>query len=964
MADEVAPSVDELISKGDSVLTANDHYRTYEIKGGAAEFSCRHLHIRMASDTRLVSIKHLPDGKELLSANSPSLGFHLIGRNAKPIPFSSLHKLEGNTYMVVSKHGSQKVIFKVIESDDYIAFRIKSLVGIPKSSNYTLSFGVVGDHRLRPMPLDYMTFFNGHDPLDRKFPVKWPALWMGTENYLGEKLPRGGFALYYDDGDEAEDEIFMSIWANEKLPHPKVEYDWNIAGVKRWMKSWTETFSDRSSFWYSHVKGRDEFDRLLPHIDKMGIKEVHFYHWTWHDSAHHCRVKKDGFFPNGREDLVEFAQALYEGNKSLSLHYNWCEIDKEDPVFVGTKPRKDFADWGSGTIAKSIGKNDQTIYFVPREGVELPSREWHDQPAPALNHWVHYNFIHINDEIIKFDEVLNTEGKVWVMRNCTRGFGSTKPAAHAKNTPAKGLLANYGFQYIPKTHSPLFYEMINEQADLWNETQMTNMNYDGANPHYWSGASGIQIRIWLQEAYKRFDHPTFYDTGHGCQLWGHFEHYMNVFKKAEPIRMGFRGDMGVRPRTACISRAAATVDEAHLRMAQVASVKHSDFSMHIPLHYPSDWEQYGRFEELVKLVRDWKDISPKLSDSQRNRIRQTMELPLNRGFTSKMVWYLKKEDGKTKIYPQKNPLTRRAGDVKWGCQGGEVGWLTPQQYIKFGDSLELENPFQEQAPQFTLRVMSAMDPKSEENIGLFEDFDEISNPTEMKLKKADDGLEIHFDNRQRQTFNGKGNPMLATWKKSLDLRQHRGIGMLITGDKSGAVVLLRSGGKRDYAVKIDFEGEKYIEIPNGEAYWAGSDWGGPHKCGVAKDNYMPKQMHIGLGYVPANINVKVKIRKIKALKESSASVENPKIILNNSQGSLTIKGSVKTSQYLDYRGGENAKLYNENWNLISELPVEKKSYSAATGYQKFKVSSSSKSNKVWVSTRFITEGEPIVVDHN
>ena len=964
LAKDVAPSVNELIASGDSVLTANNHYRTYEIKGGAAEFSCKHLRLRIAANTRLVSIKHLPDGKELLNPASPSLGFYLIGRNAKPIAFTSLHKLEGDSYMVVSKRGSQKVIFSVIESEDYIAFRIKSLVGIPKSSNYTLAFGINGDHRLRPMPLDYMTFFNGWDPLDRKFPVKWPALWMGSENYLDEKLPRGGFALYYDAGEQEEDDILMKIWANEKLPHPKVEYDWDIAGVKRWMKNWEETFADRSSFWYSHVKGRDEFERLLPHIDKMGIKELHFYHWTWHDSAHHCRVKKDGFFANGREDLVEFAQALNKSNRSLSLHYNWCEINKDDPIFVGTKPRKDFADWGSGTLAKSIDADEQTIYFIPEKGLELPSREWHDQPAPALNHWVHYNFIHVNDEIIKFEQALNTEGKVWVLRNCTRGFGSTKPAAHTKGTSAKGLLANYGSQFIPKTHSPLFYEMINEQADFWNETQMTNMNYDGANPHYWSGANGIQIRIWLQEAYKRFDHPTFYDTGHGCQLWGHFEHYMNAFKKAEPIRMGFRGDMGVRPRTASLSRAAATVDEAHLRMAQVASVKHSDFSMHLPLHYPSDWEQYGRFEELVQLVRDWKDISPKLSDSQRKRIRQTMEPPLNRGFTSKMVWWLKKEDGKTKIYPQKNPLTRRKGDVKWGCQGGEVGWLTPQQYIKFGDSLELENPFQKQAPQFTLRVMSKMDPKDHENISLFDRFEEITNPTEMKLSKAENGLTIDFDNRKKSTFNGKGHPMLATWKKSLDLRQHRGIGLMVKGDNSGAILLIRSGTKRDYAIKIDFKGEKYIEIPNGEAYWAGSDWGGPHRCGVAADNYMPKQMQIGLAHVPANTNVNITVHNIKALKEHVEIVRNPRIVLNGGKGSLTVKGSIKSGQHLDYRGGKTAQQYDKNWNLIADLPVEKDSYLIERGYQKFQVTADNNPDKIWLSTRFLTEGKPIIVEHD
>jgi len=961
-AERNEPTVDDIIASGDPVLTANDHYRTYELEGGAAEFSCDNLRVRIAANALVVSIKRLPDGKELLNRSTPSLGFHLIGRDAEPIPFASLKKLKDNNYMVVSKYGSQKVIFSVAESSRYIAFRIESLIGIPRSSNYTMAFDIRGDHRIRPMPLDYMTFFYGHDPLDRSFPVSWPALWMGNENYLGETLPRGGFALYYDGSDAEEDEVLAHIWANENLPHPKVDYEWDVAGVRRWMGDWTRTFADRSSFWYSHVKGRDEFERLLPHINRMGLREIHFYHWTWHDSAHHCRVKKGGFFPNGRKDLVDFAQRLDSLGKNLSLHYNWCEINKEDPIFIGRTPRKDLADWGSGRLGESISRDDTTLFFIPDPGVELPSREWHDQPPPALNHWVHYNFIHVGDEIIRFEEALNTEGRMWLLRGCTRGVGSTESAAHAQGTVAKGLLANYGARYIPRTFSPLFHEMIREQAELWNDTQMSNMNYDGANPHYWSGANGIQIRVWLEEAYKQFDHPTFYDTGHGCQLWGHFEHYMNAFKKVEPVRMGFRGDMGVRPRTASLSRAAATVDEAHLRMAQVASVKHSDFSMHIPLHYPSDWEQYGRFDELVELVRNWKDVSPRLSDSQRQRIRKTMEPPLNRGFTSEWVWWLRKEDGVTKIYPQKNPMTRRGGDVKWGCMGGEVGWVTPQQYITFGQSLELENPFHQQPPQFTLRVISKFDYQAADNIPLFTDLEHISNPTEMKLTKAANGLAIEYDNSGRGVLDGKQAPLLATWKQSLDLTRHRGIGMMVKGDRSGAILLIRSGTMvRDYPVKLDFEGERYIEIPNGEVYWAGSDWGGPHRCAAASDSYKPQRLQIGIGFVPANTKVSVSVHGIKALKEIAAVVDDPGIVLNDGDGNLVVKGTLRSGQWLDYRGGDTAKLYDENWNPIADLPVTTTNYHVGTGFQRFQVTAGNEPEHVWVSTRFITEGTPIIV---
>jgi len=293
--------------------------------------------------------------------------------------------------------------------------------------------------------------------------------------------------------------------------------------------------------------------------------------------------------------------------------------------------------------------------------------------------------------------------------------------------------------------------------------------------------------------------------------------------------------------------------------------------------------------------------------------------------------------------------------------GGEVGWVTPQQYITFGQSLELENPFHQQPPQFTLRVISKFDYQAADNIPLFTDLEHISNPTEMKLTKAANGLAIEYDNSGRGVLDGKQAPMLATWKKSLNLTHHRGIGMMVNGDNSGAILLIRSGNNRYYPVTIDFQGERYIEIPNGEAYWAGSAWGGPHRCGAARSNYKPSQMQIGLGFVPTNTNVSLTISGIKALKETEAVVEDPQIILNDGKGSLTVKGTVKSSQWLDYRGGDTAKLYDENWNPIADLPVTTTNYHVGTGFQGFQVTAGNEPEHVWVSTRFTTEGTPIIV---
>jgi len=958
-----------VIESDDIVLKANVHYQAQSLQGQAAEFACRGFRMRMAADSRVVSLTHQPDGRELLDPAGKSPGFYMSdGPGGARIAFGNLYKLSDTLFMVTTprtgyRQESQKIVFSVTNGENYLAFRILELIGIPTTANYQIFFDLAGGPDLRAAPLDYMTFsnFNADHSDDRRLPVSWPAPWVRGQDHKGEKIPLGGFALYVRSGAADEDETLTHIWVNEGLPHPKVDWAWDAAGVKRWMDLWVKEFSDRSAFWYSHPKDPGEIDRLLPYLEKMGVKEFHLYHWTWQDPYGHCRVARNAFFPNGREDLIELANRLRGLGINLSLHYNFCEIPLSDPVRIGTTPSRHLAAWGAGSLARAIDPEADTIYFKPDRGTELPSRENHQQVPPALDAHMHYNFLRIEDEIVRFRDALNSNGETWELVGCERGVGTTEPAAHADGAQAEGLIAPFGIMFSPATYGPLFDEMVHELTDLWNEGQLRNIEYDGTNPAYWSGAAGTQYRRWLGQTYGQFDHPTWFGTGSHYQRWGHFEYWFNASRITQPVRLGFRGDMGVRPRTASLSRAAATMDEAHARMSQVAAVNGNEFGMSLPLHYPSDWERYGRFEEMVDAVVNWKSASRMLTDEQRRKIRDTLKPPLTRGFCSDIVWWLRKEDGETRIYPQKNPLVRRSGDVMWGNNGGEVGWITPEQYIRFGDSLELENPFAEQPPMFTLRVMSRTDCADKDNIDLFTDIAAIRNPTEMKVERDGRALRLSYDNAGSNDVDARDGSLLAACPGDLDLSGHRALGLWIVGDGSGATLVVRVAPHRDYAVKLDFDGKRYVEIPNAEAYWTDANWGGPNRSQAAAFNYKPHEIGIGFGHVPAATKVSVVVEAIRALKEHESTVERPVIAIDGKRR-LTVQGNVSTSQWLDYRGGETAALYDQDWNKLADLPVVPEDYAAGTGWHTFTVSAERVLPNTWMAVRFITEGDPIAVE--
>ena len=150
-----------------------------------------------------------------------------------------------------------------------------------------------------------------------------------------------------------------------------------------------------------------------------------------------------------------------------------------------------------------------------------------------------------------------------------------------------------------------------------------------------------------------------------------------------------------------------------------------------------------------------------------------------------------------------------------------------------------------------------------------------------------------------------------------------------------------------------------FEIPNGEAYWADAAWGGPQNSEAGRFSYQTDWFKLGFGKIPPRTSAKAKVEGLKALKEQPSELKNPTVRVE--QGSLTIEGTVKTGEYLEYVGRDDASVYDKNWNRLRQLPVRRREYVMPTGWHKLSVVSESSSARPWLSVRFITEGEPLVV---
>ncbi len=147
--------------------------------------------------------------------------------------------------------------------------------------------------------------------------------------------------------------------------------------------------------------------------------------------------------------------------------------------------------------------------------------------------------------------------------------------------------------------------------------------------------------------------------------------------------------------------------------------------------------------------------------------------------------------------------------------------------------------------------------------------------------------------------------------------------------------MLRLPAIRDYVVKLDFQGKRYFEIPNGEVFWAGADWDGPIRCDATAFDYHPNWFKPGFGSVPPQRDAKVTVEGIKALNEIPSASVNPVIHVDGS--ALRITGTVKIDEILQHEGRTTATLCDTNWNKIADLPVRADNYVMPTGYHKITV---------------------------
>jgi len=649
--------------------------------------------IRILNDGTFASFKY--KGRELLTPGKEPSGFQVCGFNheTKRMETYPLGNIRFDGEKLTAQNGSYGIRFDVAQDDHYIAFRINEVVGFNPDDLTWHRFRGFFESGVEAFPLDYMT------NCERQWgaiKANWNWAWG-----RGKDLPKGGFAFIASDTDEEYDEALCRIWANEKLPHSKVEGEWDVAAVKRWMAEWQEQNKDRSRMLLS-ASSMDDLFYLADIAEDLDIKEIYLHTDTWR--GEYWPLKR-GFltvnpkvFPKGEEDFQRFSDYLKKKDIGIAIHTVSCSIANHDPDYSEPKPDRRFAKWITGTLAQPISATDTTIYFQPPEGAELPMNLTRAVTGPEhVDSWNNYKSIRIGDEFMGVGEFTDTDKPIWVLEKVWRN--KAKATDHEQGEAVVGLIRPYNKVYTAGANTDMMEEVARRYAEFCNRNGVTHCEQDAGEIHCSEQPWGYSK--FAQYVYQHLDHMVTSNNSGAQPMPSQLEYQ---FKKSKNVLKSRKGG-GISMILDKPSRVATGPYDNSCSLSGAAANGARNFGIGKPEAMFGITREilagHGLTDTFIQNLRDWKMVTSLLNEEQRKRLGHRPIRQHNYGATHE-VYDIASTSSGYQITPMQ--LMRRPTDSPWGV-GIEYGIVAPRQYLLTGEKMSLNNPFSACEPEFIIRVL-------------------------------------------------------------------------------------------------------------------------------------------------------------------------------------------------------------------------------------------------------------------
>jgi hypothetical protein len=455
-------------------------------------------------------------------------------------------------------------------------------------------------------------------------------------------------------------ETIGEIELAEGLPHPMID------GV------WGKVSPGATAAYLIVGFGEDTIDQAIAITKLAGLK--YLYHGGPFSTWGHFELNPSQF-PHGwagMKDCVEKAKA--QGVR-LGVHTLSNFITTNDP-YVTPVPDDRLAKVGSSVLTADI---DAAQTEIP---IEDP--KWFNQMKNNT-----LKTVQIGKELVRYESV--SEQAPWRLLGCRRGVYQTQAAAHAQGD-AVAKLMDHGYKVF-LTNTELSLEVARRIADLFNQTGLMQISFDGLEGNWSTGMGQYGRTLFVETWWDNLRDDLRTGINDASNPGHYFWHIYTRMNWGEPWYAGFRESQtdyrlknqeyfsrNLMPRMLgwFNMTGQTSIEDAEWLLARAAGFD-AGFALNTSLGVI---QNNGLGESILKTINAWETarMSGAFSESQKLRlqdIRQEFHLEA----VNARSWNL---------YPVYSSKHTFAEQVQPG-QPSETTW-------------ELDNPYAAQALQFILQV--------------------------------------------------------------------------------------------------------------------------------------------------------------------------------------------------------------------------------------------------------------------
>jgi len=656
-------------------------------------------------------------------------------------------------------------------------------------------------------------------------------------------------------------------------------------------------------------------DSIIDYAKAGGLGYIVVYDWDWEGTYGTYPINRK-YFPNGDAGLKVVSDKIHSAGLKFGMHNLDLVVDKTDAL-VHPVPASGFLMYPDRrrTLATAIGLADTFIPTTTSPAGLL---------AKADKSRFHGRDLRIGDEIVTYDDLQTTPP--YGFTGCKRGAHGTVAAAHPAGVPVDNFAEFINF-YLPDIKSDLYDRVAKGEAGSLNKFGFDFIYPDGNFENLTDWPEQPKWYIYNLEVSKLFGYTQrevlFAHTPSDDYSW-------HIFSRGNTVDFVFSGIKehfdreSVEGRKWCVDNLQPFEFGwfgfmAHSEEALATRPREMEYAWSKALAYGAamsletskkEMDGNGRTREIFSIVKNWEEL--KLNNYFSEKIREQLKAP-GQEFT-----------------------LQRAASGQWQVLPATY---SPDKYVTGKSSWTVENPHNSQPLRVTIEAKPSLaEYGNPANIVLLDPGKPLNIYTSglgpggmparqtegltYELKGNADGFDVSAVNKGSTPLGwGSAEVILDSAK---DMRQNRALGTWVDGDGSGSYLhfVVEDPSRwcvRDYYVRLDFKGRRYIEIPDsahGEMY----DFQFPFSnYWTIKDIKFQQilRVYVLLSSVAPGASVKAHFGRLEALRETPLALHNPSLKVNGK--SFTFPVDLETDGYLEFTGTGKARVFDANGFTKTEV---------------------------------------------